>query len=530
MASVTRSSLVDEARAAARGGPPAAGWDSLETPGGYQLGVPDEIRLRCYYPPTREMFETTPFLQEITWTHAVRTAYPTGTITFDNTDGETGSALMRPGTIAFLEARPVGGRFHEFERFLVYDTNATARTTGQVVAQIATPIRFMLHNEGNVRTWIYRKDKKHPKGWRADQIAADICRRLRCPVKSLVRGSYHIKRYVVRGSGFDALAHAYEIDQRKTGKHYFVDEDRGKLLVRRAKKRTTLLALEEDSGLRDHSFTRTLPSTWASQVIAKKTAKAARTKAKPNESKSEKKRREAAQRKVNSGLASQALFGTITYRPELNDYGDPDYSRDAAQALSDRLARTRKEFTCTADLNLLMDQGDRFMAKYTYGRSPTRRELFISQITKTITAEDRTMQLVCAWQEKEVDTATDVRVEPKQTSSSAGSEDLPGGDANSNQALGHQMMLEHGWGEEEWPALKALWEGESNWDHTARNPDSGAFGIPQSLPAEKMATAGSDWQTNPRTQIKWGLDYIKDTYGSPRAALAAWNSRSPHWY
>jgi hypothetical protein len=69
---------------------------------------------------------------------------------------------------------------------------------------------------------------------------------------------------------------------------------------------------------------------------------------------------------------------------------------------------------------------------------------------------------------------------------------------------------------------------ESNWDHRAENPSSGAFGIPQSLPGDKMASAGTDWRTNPLTQIEWGLGYIRDVYGSP---CVAWgHSQSTGWY
>ena len=73
-----------------------------------------------------------------------------------------------------------------------------------------------------------------------------------------------------------------------------------------------------------------------------------------------------------------------------------------------------------------------------------------------------------------------------------------------------------------------LWERESGWDHTAQNPGPGAYGIPQSLPGDKMASHGDDWQTNPATQISWGLSYIKDRYGTP---CAAWShSESVGWY
>jgi len=69
---------------------------------------------------------------------------------------------------------------------------------------------------------------------------------------------------------------------------------------------------------------------------------------------------------------------------------------------------------------------------------------------------------------------------------------------------------------------------ESKWDINATNPSSGAYGIPQALPGSKMATIASDWRTNPATQIIWGIEYMKDRYGSP---CSAWGFKSSHgWY
>ena len=89
-----------------------------------------------------------------------------------------------------------------------------------------------------------------------------------------------------------------------------------------------------------------------------------------------------------------------------------------------------------------------------------------------------------------------------------------------NLALGKKMAAAYGWTGAQWNALYALWNRESGWRTTATNPSSGAYGIPQSLPASKMASAGADWRTNPATQIAWGLRYIKGRYGSPAAAWA----------
>ncbi|WP_328909939.1 lytic transglycosylase domain-containing protein [Streptomyces sp. NBC_00234] len=69
---------------------------------------------------------------------------------------------------------------------------------------------------------------------------------------------------------------------------------------------------------------------------------------------------------------------------------------------------------------------------------------------------------------------------------------------------------------------------ESDWDVNASNASSGAYGLVQALPGSKMASAGSDWQTNAKTQIKWGVDYMEDRYGSPCGAWDFWQSNG--WY
>lgn len=80
----------------------------------------------------------------------------------------------------------------------------------------------------------------------------------------------------------------------------------------------------------------------------------------------------------------------------------------------------------------------------------------------------------------------------------------------------------------EFSCLLSLWERESGWNPHAQNPSSGAYGIPQALPGSKMASAGADWQTNPRTQISWGLGYIEGRYGSPCGAWSFFQSNN--WY
>jgi hypothetical protein len=89
-----------------------------------------------------------------------------------------------------------------------------------------------------------------------------------------------------------------------------------------------------------------------------------------------------------------------------------------------------------------------------------------------------------------------------------------------NERLGMRMAANAGWSAGQRHCLNLLWTRESLWEPEAANPYSGAYGIPQALPASKMAAAGADWRTNPATQIRWGLGYIKSAYGSPCNAWA----------
>lgn len=96
------------------------------------------------------------------------------------------------------------------------------------------------------------------------------------------------------------------------------------------------------------------------------------------------------------------------------------------------------------------------------------------------------------------------------------------------RTIARALMGDFGFSAAEFGCLDSLWQKESGWDPAARNPSSGAHGIPQALPGSKMATVGADWVTNPRTQITWGLGYIQDRYGSPCAAWA--HSQRVNWY
>ena len=96
------------------------------------------------------------------------------------------------------------------------------------------------------------------------------------------------------------------------------------------------------------------------------------------------------------------------------------------------------------------------------------------------------------------------------------------------QAMGKEMAAARGWGDDQFACLLSLWNKESGWRWNAENRSSGAYGIPQALPGSKMASAGDDWRTNPRTQIAWGLGYIAGRYGDPCGAWA--HSKAKNWY
>lgn len=109
---------------------------------------------------------------------------------------------------------------------------------------------------------------------------------------------------------------------------------------------------------------------------------------------------------------------------------------------------------------------------------------------------------------------------PQQTAAST-----PSG---SPQQIAEQMLSQFGWSSSQFSCLQPLWAHESGWNIYASNPSSGAYGIPQALPGSRMASAGPDWQSDAATQIRWGLQYIQGTYGSP---CAAWShEEADGWY
>ena len=126
--------------------------------------------------------------------------------------------------------------------------------------------------------------------------------------------------------------------------------------------------------------------------------------------------------------------------------------------------------------------------------------------------------------------APKVAAQPLQDSASGGSASggstvsLPPPNPGTAQRIAYNLLSSYGWSPSTYfSCLNNIWTRESGWNYRAENA-SGAYGIPQALPASKMASAGSDYLTNPKTQIIWGLGYIQGRYGNPCSAWSFWEA------
>ncbi|HEY5015179.1 MAG TPA: lytic transglycosylase domain-containing protein [Streptosporangiaceae bacterium] len=127
--------------------------------------------------------------------------------------------------------------------------------------------------------------------------------------------------------------------------------------------------------------------------------------------------------------------------------------------------------------------------------------------------------------------ALDAFSSPQSNQPSVSGGSSGGGNAKRNatpKQIAWVMLKSFHWSTRQFPYLNRLWNRESGWNVHAMNPYSGAAGIPQAVPGSKMASAGPDWRNSARTQIRWGLRYIRARYGSPRNA---WDHEaSVGWY
>lgn len=129
-----------------------------------------------------------------------------------------------------------------------------------------------------------------------------------------------------------------------------------------------------------------------------------------------------------------------------------------------------------------------------------------------------TQVIVTAAKPVSADPSVLIAAQQGDSGSGSGSAPPPADPAAAKQ-IAYDMLPSFGFNQTtQYDCLVDLWDRESGWLYDIENTSSGAYGIPQALPGSKMASAGADWQTNPATQIKWGLGYISDLYGTPCGA------------
>ena len=223
---------------------------------------------------------------------------------------------------------------------------------------------------------------------------------------------------------------------------------------------------------------------------------------------------------ATAASAAAATWSPGTQRHSAVPDGPAEISREAATgaprlAVTDQLARPIAEAADQQSSATLAQHA--FQLRLTQTRDAIAQRQAAKKRAAELTAKKAAAAAAAT---RRAATRTPAAAQPSQTAGSAAS--------GSPQQIAEAMLGSVGWSSSQFSCLDPLWEHESGWSVTAANPGSGAYGIPQALPGSRMASAGPDWQTNAATQIKWGLEYIKGTYGSPCAAWA--HEQATGWY
>lgn len=210
--------------------------------------------------------------------------------------------------------------------------------------------------------------------------------------------------------------------------------------------------------------------------------------------------------KIIIAIASLSLFGGASYKV----YSGYSHIKQQNQQYQEQIKQNE-----TLINDLYKENKDLYSEQITYELKLEEKDKEITQLKKDkskLETENKNLK-------KKVNNNTTTTTQ-KTTAT---------GNKATYQAYAKDLVLNtYKWSEADYNALVTLWERESNWNPTAKNKSSGAYGIPQALPASKMASYGSDYLTNYKTQIKWGLNYIKTRYGTPTAALNHSNQKG--WY
>lgn len=229
-------------------------------------------------------------------------------------------------------------------------------------------------------------------------------------------------------------------------------------------------------------------------------------------------RRSDIQRFTVRSLAVVLLTLSLAGGAQLTEIEPPDRTDAAAEALQHRaeLDALRR----LVEANERTDRGQRSPLQEAMENAEAEAEAAEQRVTR---AEDAQTQPA-----EEPDASEGGGDSSSGPSEPAGPVPASCSEYSGNRATGCTLLLDAGFSLDQMSCLDNLWQKESGWNERAENPSSGAYGIPQALPGNKMASHGSDWQTNAATQISWGLDYIKDRYGTP---CSAWeHSQATNWY
>lgn len=212
------------------------------------------------------------------------------------------------------------------------------------------------------------------------------------------------------------------------------------------------------------------------------------------------------------GLSSPAVEDVATAVPPVSIAASPEAPVEAARGdvelrLAVQKARRNDLAATTAE-----------RARVKAAKQADKRSSLLKNRTKAISAEN--VKLKAAAKKAAAEAA-----ERKRALANRGY--LPG--TTDPREIARQILKnKYGYGESGFDCFNNIIIRESMWDIDATNPSSGAYGIPQALPGSKMASAGSDWRTNPATQIVWAIGYMEDRYGSP---CSAWTfKRANGWY
>jgi hypothetical protein len=395
---------------------------------GFVKGDIEAIRLRTYYPPTRDLYDVSDRVISFSWSDAVDQAAVQVDVELDNYDAEIGELMNRPGLVLFLETRTGGHKFRERLRAVAF-TTAINEDTGTVQITAYDHLMWLQLATG---TFTYSKDDKHKKGWRADEIAIDIAKKFGIPLAvkrkreqkkgkhkkghkkahkvRIARGTYRIPYFHNQGSVYETIAKAYKVEMQHSKHHFLMEADKGRLVIRRGRNTRSILALTDESNVRSASYTRDLTDHFGTVTTptggdrdGNKRHRRDRDGDHHAHGRKDKERRKKQNEREEATTAAEMLFGKVRFNSRLPNVKDKDWTRKAAQALVDRAARAQKTVRVQAAGNLYVRQGDRLFTALDFADHSMRRTLFVASVTHTITAGDYTMDLELVYRQREVD-------------------------------------------------------------------------------------------------------------------------------